>query len=101
MSDYELPENRLSTTDESGDRVYIHPHDVKGKWTKLRKKIYWGLILFYLIVPWIVINGQQIIKLDLPKREFYIFGATFYGHDGPFLIFVLFGLLLIGNFKVI
>ncbi len=95
MSDYELPENRLSTTDESGDRVYIHPHDVKGKWTNLRKKIYWGLILFYLIVPWIVINGQQIIKLDLPKREFYIFGATFYGHDGPFLIFVLFGFLFL------
>ena len=89
MSNYELPESRLGTTDETGERVYIHPHDVKGKWASLRKKVYWFLIFFYLVLPWIRIEGKQLVLLDLPAREFYIFGTTFYGHDGPFLIFLV------------
>jgi cytochrome c oxidase accessory protein FixG len=89
MSDYELPESRLGTTDETGKRVYVHPHDVKGKWTSRRKVIYWSLIFIYLILPWIYINGKQIILLNLPAREFRFFGTTFYGHDGPFLVFFI------------
>lgn len=89
MSDYELPESRLGTTDESGKRVYIHPHDLKGKWKNRRKVIYWILIAIYLVLPWIYLNGKQIIRLDLPAREFYFFGSMFYGHDGPFLIYLL------------
>jgi cytochrome c oxidase accessory protein FixG len=98
MSDYELPESRLSTTDESGERVYVHPHDVKGKWRNLRKVIYWGLIFLYLIVPWIYINGKQIILLNLPAREFRFFGTTFYGHDGPFLIFLVLAFVFFVSF---
>lgn len=89
-----LPEDRLATTDAKGHRVYVHPQEVSGKWTRLRKKIYWILIGIYLILPWIRIDGQQLILLDLPAREFYIFGTTFYGHDGPLLIFLLGGFLV-------
>lgn len=90
-----LPEDRLATTDSTGKRVYVHPTDVKGKWTRIRKTIYWILIGVYLILPWIRIDGQQLILLDLPGREFYIFGTTFYGHDGPLLIFLLGGFLFL------
>lgn len=93
-----LPEDRLATTDQRGHRVYVHPHDLKGYWKNLRKVIYWFLIGIYLIVPWIYIGGKQVILLDLPKREFYIFGTTFYGHDGPLLIFILLGFLLFISF---
>lgn len=88
-----LPESRLATTDEAGLRVYIHTQDVSGKWTRIRKAVYWFLILIYLVLPWIYIDGKQVILLDLPGREFYIFGTTFYGHDGPLLIYLLLGFL--------
>lgn len=89
MSEYELPESRLATTDESGKRVYVHPHDLKGKWKNRRLVFSWILLAIYLVMPWIYLNGEQIIRLDLPAREFHIFGSTFYGHDGPFLIYLL------------
>lgn len=89
MSEYELPESRLATTDETGKRVYIHPHDLRGIWKNRRTIFSWFLIIVYLVLPWITIDGQQIIRLDLPARNFYLFGYTFYGHDGPFLLFVL------------
>ena len=95
MSDYELPESRLATTDESGERVYVHTHDVKGKWTQIRKSVYWFLIFIYLVFPWIRIDGKQLILLNLPDREFYVFGTLFYGHDGPFLIFFILAFLFL------
>jgi cytochrome c oxidase accessory protein FixG len=87
----ELPEDRLATTDEHGNRVYLHPEDIKGKWKNRRTFFYWFLILLYLVLPWIYINGEQLILLDIPRREFHLFGNTFYGHDTPFLLFFILG----------
>jgi len=92
---FELHETRLATTDEKGHHVTLYPEDIKGKWKERRSFIYSLLILIYLIIPWIYIGGKQIILLDLPKREFYIFGSTFYGHDGPLLIFLVLGFALL------
>lgn len=89
--EYGYSSERLATTDETGNRVYLHPEDIKGKWKTLRTRFYWLLIIFYMVVPWIYINGKQVILLDLPDRQFHIFGYTFYGHDGPLLIFILLG----------
>ena len=89
--EYGYSSERLATTDETGNRVYLHPEDIKGKWRTLRTRFYWLLILFYMVVPWLYIDGKQIILLDLPGREFHFFGYTFYGHDGPLMIFLLLG----------
>jgi cytochrome c oxidase accessory protein FixG len=89
--EYGFSSERLATTDETGKRVYLHPEDITGFWRTLRTRFYWLLIVFYMVVPWIYIDGKQIILLDLPGREFHILGYTFYGHDGPLLIFLLLG----------
>lgn len=86
-----LHAERLTTTDEKGNRVYVHPEDVKGKWKNRRTIFYWALLITYLVIPWIYINGKPIILLDLMKREFTFFGSTFFGHDAPLLIFVFLG----------
>ena len=94
----ELQESRLATTDENGNRVYIHPEDISGKWKSRREKFYWFLIFLYLILPWIYINGKQWILLDLPNRRFHIFGQIFYGHDGPLLFFLALGFVVLMAF---
>ena len=95
---FDLHESRLATTDERGRRVYIHPEDIHGKWKERRTTVYWLLIIVYLVLPWIYVDGQQWILLDLPKREFHIFGNIFYGHDGPLLVFILLGFLFLMGF---
>ena len=100
MDESNLPETRLGTTDEKGHRVYLHPQDVKGKWKHRRQVVYWLLISFYLVLPWIYYNGRQVILLDLPKREFYIFGSVFYGHDGPLLIYIVLGFIFFISFLI-
>lgn len=85
---YDLDPERLATTDEHGNRVYIYPEDVKGKWKDRRTKAYWGLIFFYLILPWIYINDKPALMLNIAKREFSFFGQTLYGVE-PILIFLI------------
>ena len=99
-SDGDIPiyETRLATTDENGNRVYIHPEDIKGKWKSRRNILYWFLIFIYLFLPWIYVDNHQWILLDLPQREFHIFGNVFYGHDGPLLLFVILGFVILMAF---
>jgi cytochrome c oxidase accessory protein FixG len=94
MSDTEKPTNifdlhaeRLSTTDEDGNRVYIYPEDVKGKWKNRRFILYWALIIIYLIVPWIYIHGKPMLQIDIFHREFTLLGHTWFGME-PILIFL-------------
>jgi len=85
----ELPEQRLSTIDEKGKRVYIFPELVAGifrNWRTLTQTI---LIAILLVLPWLKINGYQALLLDIPNRRFSIFGLTFWAHDGPLTFYIL------------
>ena len=84
---FELDAERLATTDEHGNRVYLYPEDVKGKWKDRRHLVYWILIVVYLFVPWIYIKGKPALLIDIINREFTFIGFTFYGLD-PILFFL-------------
>ncbi len=83
---------RLSTTDEKGNRVYLYPEAVRGFFRTLRHYIFTVLIFIYLIVPWTNVGGEQTLLLDIAHRKFIIFGHVFWGHDAPLLIFLFLGL---------
>jgi cytochrome c oxidase accessory protein FixG len=85
---FELDHERLTTTDEEGHRIFLHPEDVKGPWKDRRFIVYWFLIVLYLILPWVYINGKPALMLNIFKREFTFFGSTLYGVE-PILIFLV------------
>lgn len=89
MDQFELHPDRLATTDEKGRRVYLYPADVRGKFKSLRTKVQFGLILFFLTLPWLKINGHQALLLNVSRREFDIFGLSLRAHNAPLLFFVL------------
>ena len=89
-----LPEERLATMDETGKRVYIFPAQVKGLYRRYRTIVQFILILFFLFLPWVKINGHQAVLLDIAQGKFAIFGLTFWAHDGPLIFFLLAALCL-------
>ncbi len=93
---FELDHERLTTTDEQGHRIFLHPEDVKGPWKDRRFVLYWFLIIIYLVLPWIYIDGKPALMLNIFKREFTFLGSTLYGVE-PILIFLVIvsGLFLI------
>jgi cytochrome c oxidase accessory protein FixG len=90
---YDLDPERLATTDESGNRVYLYPEDVKGKWKNRRKIFFWFLIIFYLVLPWFMINGRPALMFNIYERQLNVMGFTIYGLE-PILMFFLFTSIL-------
>lgn len=85
----ELHNDRLATTDEKGNRVYLYPEDVKGFWKTRRDYFYWVLIIVYLVIPWIYINKKPFIQLDIFNREFSFAGNTWHGVEPIFIFLVM------------
>lgn len=90
----ELPEDRLGTTAADGSRVYLFPAEVRGRFRRLRSRVYDLLLLIFLAMPWIRVNGSPILLLDIPHRKFHIFGLTFWGHDAPMIFLVIAGFVV-------
>lgn len=99
MSQFELHKDRLATTDESGRRVYLFPADVRGRFRRWRNYVQFALIVFFLVLPWIRIDGRQALLFDISNRHFEIFGLSLRAHNAPLLLFV-FGVAGFGLFFV-
>jgi cytochrome c oxidase accessory protein FixG len=67
----------------------IYPRQVHGIFARLRVLSVWALLGFFYIGPWLTWNGRQAILLDLPARQFHLFGVTFWPQDFIFLTLLL------------
>ncbi len=81
--------SRLSMLDEHGGRKRIIPAEVKGRFRRWRNYVHFVLLIIFLALPWIQINGSQAVLLDISARRFELFGQTFLSHDAPLLFFII------------
>lgn len=84
--------DRLAIIDDRGNRLTVHPADVSGRRIDARRLVFWLLMGFYLVLPWISVNGDPLVRLDIERRSFHLFGLTLNAQDGPLLFFVLTGI---------
>ena len=82
----------VTTIDVDGSRRDVHPADVHGRFTQARRWSGWGLIAFYLVLPWIPVNGHPAVFLDIAERRFHFFGYTLAAQDTWLLFFGVTGL---------
>lgn len=59
----------------------VYPREVYGRFSKLRITAAWVLLGLFYVLPWINLNGQQIVLFDLPARQFHFFGLTLWPQD--------------------
>lgn len=76
---------------KDGRRRRPYPADVSGKWIKLRRVAYYLLIALWAALPWIPINGNPAVFLNIERRQFFLFGATFNAQDIPLMFFLVSG----------
>jgi cytochrome c oxidase accessory protein FixG len=77
----------LATIDQKGKRNYIFPKKPKGKLYNKRTIASIIYLLFFFTLPWIKVNGEPFIMLNVLKRKFILFGQIFGPQD--FFIFAL------------
>ncbi|MBC8128217.1 MAG: cytochrome c oxidase accessory protein CcoG [Gloeobacteraceae cyanobacterium ES-bin-144] len=82
----------VTTINPDGSRYFLHPADVSGKWVLARRMVGIILIAIYALLPWIPINGNPAVFLDVENRMFHVFGLTLVPQDMWVMFFAVSGL---------
>jgi cytochrome c oxidase accessory protein FixG len=80
----------IATVDSEGKRLWVYPKKPSGKLHQWRIAVTVLLLSVYFGGPFITINGQQFLLLNVFERKFVIFGQAFWPQD-----FVLLAITLI------
>jgi len=88
-----LPETFVSSLDpHDGKRRLPIPADVHGRFTTARRIGFGLLVAILIIAPLARLGGRPLVFLDVARRQFFLFGASFGESDIHLLFFVLTGL---------
>lgn len=80
--------DKVSNVDKkSGKRLWIYAKKPKGKLYKLRSYVAYVYMLLFFSAPFIYINGNPLLMLNIPEGKFSLFGSLFWPQD-----FYIFGL---------
>jgi len=94
--------DHLATVDEEGNRKWVYPKKPVGKFYNYRTIISYILLAFLFAGPFIKINGNPLLLLNVLERKFSILGFMFYPQD--FYIFgfmMITGIVAIGIFTLV
>lgn len=79
--------DRISTVDDSGKRLWIYPKKPKGRYYNARTLVSVVLLAILFSGPFIKIDGEPLLMLNILERKFVIFGQIFWPQD--FHLFLL------------
>lgn len=80
--------DQLSTlTDDGKSRKWIYPRVVKGKLYRYRSLLSYFFLTLLFTAPFLKLNGEQLVLLNVLERKFVFFGVIFWPQD--FYLFVL------------
>lgn len=71
----------VGTMEQSGKRKWVFPRKPHGTYTNYRYLVSILLLGIFFITPFIKIEGNPLLLLNLVSREFYIAGQPFYPQD--------------------
>lgn len=85
--------DNLATVDKSGKRIWIYPKKPKGKFTDYRIGLSYIYLAVFFGLPFIKVNGEPWILLNILERKFTLFGFHFAPQD--FYLFAIAMLILL------
>ena len=79
---------------ERGGRKWVYARKPSGKWWTRRSIVAYVLLTFWIVVPFIHINGNPLVLIDIAHRKFIIFGAIFWAQDTFILALLMLSFVL-------
>ena len=73
--------DHLSTAERDGKRKWIYPKKVSGKWFKARTYFSWLLLVIMFVGPFVKIDGNPLLMINVVERKFSILGQIFWPQD--------------------
>jgi polyferredoxin len=73
--------NSVGTMDETGKRKWVFPRKPKGKYTNYRNYASYLMLAIFFGLPFVKINGNPFLLINVIDRRFFILGQPFYLQD--------------------
>ena len=73
--------DHIATADEEGRRKWIYPRQVDGRFYRWRTLFSWLLLLIMFGGPFVTINGNPLLMMNIPARKFAVLGQIFWPQD--------------------
>jgi cytochrome c oxidase accessory protein FixG len=80
-ADWQNFRDHLTTTDKLGRRQWVYAKEPHGKWTQRRTWVSGLLIGIMFTGPFIKINGNPLLMMNIVERRFSILGQLFWPQD--------------------
>lgn len=87
-------EHVLSTLERDGSRRWLYPSLSKGRTWRWRRALGYILIVVFVAIPHLRVSGKPLVLLDIPARQFTLFGHTFLPTDTPLLALAMVGVFV-------
>lgn len=81
--------DHLATADKEGRRQWIYPRQPKGRFYQKRIYLSWLLLGIMFAGPFIKINGNPLLMINVIERRFSILGRIFWPQDMALLAVAL------------
>lgn len=85
--------NTIQNKKSKGKKSFLYPKKPSGKLYEIRKWVSYGLLLLLFSLPFLRLNGEQLVLLNFLERKFVFFGLIFTPQD--FYLFAISMLILI------
>lgn len=79
--DWDNFRDHLSTADQEGYRQWIYPKKPAGRWYRRRTWMSWALLAIMFAGPFVRINGNPLLMMNIVERKFSILGQIFWPQD--------------------
>jgi cytochrome c oxidase accessory protein FixG len=73
--------DHLATADKDGRRRWIYPKKIAGRFYRARTYVSWLLLAIMFAGPFIRINGNPLLMINIVARRFSILGHIFWPQD--------------------
>lgn len=70
----------------TGSRQWVYPRSIQGRFQRIHRITGIVFALFLIVAPWIPINGNPAVRVDLPARRLYLLGTVYTAADGFLLV---------------
>ena len=73
--------DHLATADQQGNRRWLYPKQPRGDFYRWRTWMSWVLLAVMFTGPFIKINGNPLLMINIVERKFSILGQIFWPED--------------------
>lgn len=77
--------DHLATADQQGRRLWLYPRKPKGRFYSARTWLTWVMLIVMFGGPFVRIQGEPLLLMNIVDRKFVILGQVFWPQDGVIL----------------